>query len=220
MGTRPHHVDPAGGALLRAKAQAAPTRVEILRLLGDAARPLTAGDLASAIGIHHTAVRQHVAMLVEAGMVRSEQLPVVGRGRPRTGYVALPVATGGPYRELAGMLAGAVRDGRTAREAGRESGRQVQVSPEGALATLRDEAQRLGFDPLARRRGEVQEVVLRTCPFADLASTQPDTVCELHVGLAEGIAEAAGGFAVEGIHMADPRKGGCRIVVRELPPQP
>lgn len=212
MGNRPQHVGLEDGTLRRAKALSAPTRVEILTLLRDAPSPLTAGALAELMGIHHTAVRQHLAMLAEAGLVLSQALPVEGRGRPRTGYTV--AVEGVPYRELAGMLADAVRAGRTARDAGRDAGLRVEPSVDGPIATLRDEAQRLGFEPRVRRRGDVQEIVLGACPFADLATTQPGTVCELHVGLAEGIAERAGGLAVDGIRLADPHKGGCRIVVR------
>lgn len=214
MGNRPSHVDPGDGALLRAKALSASRRVEIVSLLRSAGAPVTAGALAAALGIHHTAVRQHLALLVEAGLVTSHPMPVEGRGRPRTGY--LVVEPGAPYRELAGMLAEAVRTGRTARETGREAGLRIEPSVDGPLVTLRDEAARLGFDPelhdpQSHDEGDTQDVVLHSCPFADLAAEQPDMVCDLHVGLAEGIAERAGGMVVLGISLADPHRGGCRI---------
>ena len=212
MSNRPQHVGFEDGALRRAKALSAPTRVDILTLLRSAPSPLTAGALADAMGIHHTAVRQHLAVLAKAGLVVSQALPIEGRGRPRTGYTAVAVAR--PYRELAGMLADAVRNGRTARDAGRDAGARVEPSADGPIATLHAEAERLGFEPGVRRRGEVHEIVLGACPFAELATTQPETVCELHVGLAEGIAERAGNLAVDGIRLADPHKGGCRIMVR------
>jgi predicted ArsR family transcriptional regulator len=59
--------------------------------------------------------------------------------------------------------------------------------------------------------GGTQDIVLNSCPFADLATEQPDMVCDLHLGLAEGIAERGGGLAVRGIILADPHQGGCRI---------
>ncbi|MDP2293323.1 MAG: helix-turn-helix domain-containing protein [Actinomycetota bacterium] len=218
MGTRPSHVDPGDGALLRAKALSASRRVEIVSLLRGADAPVTAAALAAALGIHHTAVRQHLALLVEAGLVAPHAMPVEGRGRPRTGY--LVVEPGAPYRELAGMLADAVRAGRSAREAGREAGLRVEPSVDGPLVTLRDEAARLGFDPELHdpelHDSELHDVVLRSCPFADLAAEQPDMVCDLHVGLAEGIAERAGGMVVLGISLADPHRGGCRIRTQNI----
>lgn len=212
MGPRPSHVDPDDGALLRAKALSASRRVEIVALLRSERTPLTAGKLAAALGIHHTAVRQHLALLVDAGLVAAQPMPVEGRGRPRTGYRVIEPSV--PYRELAGMLAGAVRTGRTAREAGRDAGLRVEPSADGPLVTLRDEASRLGFEPQMSDDGDAggtQDIVLNSCPFADLATEQPDMVCDLHLGLAEGIAERGGGLAVRGIILADPHQGGCRI---------
>jgi len=209
MGTRPSPVDPEGGALLRAKALSAARRVQIVSLLRSEGAPLTAGSLAEVLGIHHTAVRQHLSLLVDAGLVVAHPLPVEGRGRPRVGYSVVDVNE--PYRELAGMLAEAVRTGRTARQIGHDTGLRVSPSPAGPLATLRDEAARLGFDPYVIEGDETQEVVLRRCPFADLATAQPETVCDLHVGLAEGIADRSGGLVVDGISLSDPHRGGCRI---------
>lgn len=215
MGDRQQHVDSDDGALLRAKAMSTPSRVAIVARLHEAGVPLTAGQLADLLGIHHTAVRQHLAQLVEAGLVRPQPLPVQGRGRPRTGYTAVVAAT--PYRELAGVLVAAVSGGLSARGAGHEAGLGVEPSAAGALATLRDEAERLGFEPHVVECGESHEIVLGACPFVELATAQPDTVCQLHVGLAEGIAERAGGLVVDGIRLADPSRGGCRIMVHSTP---
>ncbi len=217
MGDRPQHVDSEGGALRRAKALSATSRVEVLARLRDSNAPLTAGLLATALGIHHTAVRRHLAVLVDAGLVRAVRLPAKGRGRPSTGYVVSGPVEGAAYRELAGMLAEAVRTGRSARAAGRDVGRRVVPLADGSLATLSGETERLGFQPELHVTGEVHELVLGVCPFAELAEVQPETVCELHLGLAEGIAERSGGIEVVGIRMAHPQTGGCRIMVRRLP---
>ncbi|MGB8858685.1 MAG: helix-turn-helix domain-containing protein [Ilumatobacteraceae bacterium] len=215
MGSRPHHVDSEGGALRRAKALSVPTRVEMLERLRVAESPLTAGALATMLGVHHTAIRQHLVVLLAAGLVRPQALPVAGRGRPRTGYVTTASDQDRAYRELAGMLAGAVRTGSTARAAGHAVGVRVEPSADGPLATLRDEAERLGFEPEVHERAGSHDLVLGACPFAELATTQPETVCQLHLGLAEGIAERAGGVVVDGIRLANPNTGGCRIVLRD-----
>lgn len=217
MDTRRTTVDEPDGALLRAKALAAPTRVEIMSLLRKAPSPLAAAALAEQLGIHHTAVRQHLERLSAAGLVVAVPLPIIGRGRPRTGYSAINNDEGAPYRELAGMLAEAVRTGDGAREAGRAFGRRVAESPEGPLETLRAETERMGFLPTLQRRGRRFQLTLTECPFADLAVVDPATICSLHLGLAEGIAERDGTLEVEGIRLADPRNGGCRIAVRSLP---
>ncbi len=207
-----------GGALLRAKALGAPTRVEIVERLRASTSPLTASQLAEALALHHTVVREHLAMLVEVGLVRGEVLPVTGRGRPRTGYFAVAEAEPGlAYSTLAGLLADALENGLEAREVGRRAGAELQPSPAGAVATLRDEADRLGFRPHVRSKADAHEIVLRDCPFVAVAAERPDTVCDLHLGLAEGVCERDGGMVVEGLRLADPRKGGCRIMLRAVP---
>ncbi len=208
-----------GGALRRAKALSVPTRVEIVERLSSASTPLTAAQLADALGVHHTVVREHLAMLMGAGLVASEGLPITGRGRPRTGYVAVAEPEPGhAYRVLAGLLADAMADGVGAREVGRRAGAALSPSPAGALATVRDEAERLGFRPQVRSKADVHEIVLHDCPFVAVAVERPETVCELHLGLAEGVCERAGGMVVEGLRLADPRKGGCRLTLRSLTP--
>lgn len=204
-----------GAALRRARALSAPTRVELLAHLQEADGPLTAADLAAMLGIHHTAVRQHLVLLVAADLVHPQPMPVVGRGRPRTGYVAGAVAGDTAYRELAGMLADAVRSKISAREAGRAAGRSVPQLAKGPVATLQREAQRLGFRPECHDDGHTHEVVLRACPFADLAAAQPETICELHLGLAEGIADGSGTVTVGRMIYREPAAGGCRIVLHD-----
>jgi len=196
--------------------------VAILQLIRVADGPVTATALAAATGLHHTAVRQHLAVLTEAGLIVAIRLPHTGRGRPSTGYHPVDEVDGAvAYRELASLLAEAVRLGRSARAAGRDAGARVEPSEDGAVATLRAEAARLGFRPTVRDgTGGRHEIVLRECPFAELARRDPGTVCELHVGLAEGIADRSGAIEVEGIRLADPFRGGCRIVVRDADDRP
>jgi hypothetical protein len=57
-----------------------------------------------------------------------------------------------------------------------------------------------------------------------MSSTAPrlrlvaDVICELHLGLAEGIAEAAGGSVeVTELIARDPRRAGCRLKPTRLP---
>jgi predicted ArsR family transcriptional regulator len=191
--------------------------VEIVERLRSSGGPLTAAQLAEALAVHHTVVREHLGVLIDAGMVRSQPLPISGRGRPRTGYLA--VAEAEPdvaYRTLAGLLAEMVATGADAREVGRRAALTVQPSAEGAVATMRQEAERLGFNPHVRSKGDVHEIVLRDCPFVAVAVDRPETVCELHLGLAEGVCDLVGGAVVDGLRLADPRKGGCRLVMRTL----
>jgi predicted ArsR family transcriptional regulator len=115
------------------------------------------------------------------------------------------------------MLAEAVRAGEGARRTGRRIGRGIasQRRGEDAVTVIVDEAIRLGFDPAMHRRPARQvDVVLRHCPFEDVATEDPETVCQLHLGLAEGVATSLGGVTVTGMDVRDPRRAGCRLLLQ------
>ena len=64
-------------------------------------------------------------------------------------------------------------------------------------------------------------MVLRHCPFQDVAAEDPATICQLHLGLAEGIATALGGVTVAGMEIRDPFRAGCRMALqRQQPTEP
>jgi predicted ArsR family transcriptional regulator len=73
---------------------------------------------------------------------------------------------------------------------------------------------RQGFDPEPRAVRHGAEVVLRTCPFATAAAADRDTVCALHLGIAEGLAEGTPAV-VDELVAYDPRRAGCRIRLRQ-----
>lgn len=213
MGRPPANSDvPDGDALRRARALAVPTRRSILELLSDSGEPITPQALAAVLGMHHTAVRQHLVVLVAAGMVEAVQLAPEGRGRPRVAYRRL--GDPDPYVHLSTMLADALDDGISPREAGRRQGRDVTPLVEGAVATLLAETTRLGFHPQVRDGRGRLELVLDACPFADVAAAAPSVVCELHRGIAEGIVERTGELEIVDLRAADPHTAGCRIVTR------
>ncbi|MBI4934350.1 MAG: helix-turn-helix domain-containing protein [Actinobacteria bacterium] len=201
-----------GDALRRARALSTPTRVEMLERLRQSEHPLTAQELADALGVHHTAVRQHLAVLADVGLVAAVPQAPQGRGRPKVGYRASLHLD--PYQQLSLMLATAATEGISAREAGRRFGSAVAPSPDGGVAMLRAEAERLGFRPRVRDRSTgVCELVLDRCPFAEVAAVSPEAVCDLHRGIAEGIAATTGEIEILDLHVADPHRGGCRIVI-------
>jgi predicted ArsR family transcriptional regulator len=81
------------------------------------------------------------------------------------------------------------------------------------VAFVVDAMERQGFDPVARTRRDGVEVVLRTCPFASTAVADPETVCALHLGIAEGVAELTGGrIVVDELVPHDPRRANCRLL--------
>lgn len=213
----------AGDATLQEQARALgdPTRHRLFHRIAAAAAPVTVAELTESAGLHHTAVRQHLSKLVAAGLVREEVERRSTRGRPRLRYVVDAAAAGrwsthGPYEHLSVLLAEALRTGEEPVDVGRRAGRARPRPPtgeRGAEAITADMA-RLGFEPSARRTRTGVEIVLHHCPFAAAAAANPEAVCGLHLGLAEGMADVAGGVEVEGLVPRDPRRAGCRLLLR------
>jgi predicted ArsR family transcriptional regulator len=205
---------PLDGPVQRAKALADPTRARLLEILDASDTPVLVADLATSLGVHSTAIRQHLTKLIDAGLVTAERLDPTGRGRPRHGYRTVPARVA-PYRTLAEVLAEAVRNGRSAREQGHLVGARAAVTDGDGIAALVDEAARWGFEPKVRsRRNGTTDIVLQSCPFASLAASDPATICELHLGLAEGVVSNHHDITVESLHTADPHRGECRFTVR------
>ena len=49
---------------------------------------------------------------------------------------------------------------------------------------------RHGFEPEVRARSDGADIVLHHCPFAATAAVDRDTICALHLGIAEGLTAA------------------------------
>ena len=203
----------------QARALGDPTRHRIFRHIADAASPTGVAELTELLGVHHNAIRQHLAKLVAADLVVEERSAPNGPGRPRLAYRLHPAAgdrwvQGGPYQRLSTMLAEVVSSGRSPEEVGREVGRAKAVTaddPADVADQLRDAMTRDGFDPDVRRRPDRIDVILRACPFASTAVAAPDTVCALHLGIAEGLVAGVDCVEVDELVAKDPRHANCRL---------
>jgi predicted ArsR family transcriptional regulator len=208
---------------VRSRALADPTRYRIYTFIAAAERPVGVAELADHAGVHPNAVRQHVGTLRDAGLVVEETAPPRGRGRPALQYRAAP--GGRPaYRDLALMLVTLLRDGGVPREVGAAAGEQLVAARIGrgddadAATVIEATARELGFAPRREDHRDGVDVVLEHCPFADTAALAPDIVCELHHGLAAGIAAAApGGVAVTDLVVRPAHRAGCRIRLAAAP---
>ncbi|MCU0271064.1 MAG: helix-turn-helix domain-containing protein [Acidimicrobiales bacterium] len=205
----------------QARALGDPTRHEIYRRVADAGHPLGIGELTEHLGLNHNGIRQHVAKLVGAGLLVERTAASSGRGRPKLVYTVDPTAecrwgVTGPYERLATLLAEMLRSGDDAVEVGRRFGRSQVRGHEGsdAVTVLADHMARQGFDPEVRRRGTRVEIVLQNCPFESTALVDPQTVCSLHEGIAEGIVEGIDGLEVDELVRKDPRRAQCRLRCR------
>jgi len=204
---------------LQARALGDPSRHEVFRYLADAERPVDVAELTEHLGLHHNAIRQHLAKLVDADLVWEATAPRVGRGRPRLVYTVDPSAESrwgvtGPYERLTLMLTEIIRSGDSPVDVGRRAGRRIRITTNRSTdpaSGFMDAMERHGFEPVATRRGDQVDIVLRACPFETTALADPDTVCGLHLGLALGTADSIDGLVVDELIKRDPRRGTCRV---------
>ncbi len=212
----------------QARALGDPTRHAIFRYIADAARPVAIAELTEHLGLNHNAIRQHVAKLVGAGMVLEAKAPSTGRGRPRLLYTIDPTAEGrwgveGPYERLSLWLSEMIRTGETAVTVGRRVGRRRalgRAASSDPVGELVEQMARNGFDPKLRQAGDEVDITLGNCPFATTALADPDTVCSIHLGIAQGIAESTGGgLEIDQLIPKDPRRANCRLLAHVAPPE-
>jgi predicted ArsR family transcriptional regulator len=207
----------------QARALGDPTRFAIFTYLAEADAPVRVAVLTGHFRLNHNAIRQHLAKLCDAGLVVEELGTRSGPGRPALLYRLAPGVAGswgtsGPYEQLAALLVDLVTTGRTAREVGAEAGRAAAggaASAAEATERLQAEMARRGFEPRRVERPGGVELVLGHCPFRTAAVANPELVCDLHLGLAEGIAEGLGTeVEVEGLIARNPLRAGCRLLLR------
>ena len=191
----------ASGAeiLRRHRALADPSRARILAELTDAGR-LDAREVAERVGLHVNTARVHLNVLAEAGLVASETLRTRARGRPRIAYrPTVEVGDEGSrrYRLLAEILTALVaRFGPGAaelEEIGEAWGRyfveappSARLSEEEAVAKVVELLAEVGFEPRLDRDRRGKKILMRPCPFLELARSHQDVICPIHLGLMRG----------------------------------
>ena len=191
------------------------SRGRVLELLRAADTPLTVADVAQRCGLHPNTARFHLDALVAAGLAARDPGAEPGPrhaapGRPAIGYRASAdgAASARPgerrYRLLAEMMTSLVaglvdNPAATAERAGREWGGYLTEPPlpyrrpsaAEALSRLTGLLADLGFDPEAEpcESGETEQarrLVLRECPFREVAREHQTVVCPLHLGVIRG----------------------------------
>src|SRR5947207_4031813 len=206
----------------QAKALGDPARHAIFRAVVDNDGPVDVAGLTARFGLNHNAIRQHLNKLCAAGLIIEEVGPRSGPGRPRLQYrpaLAINEDWGipSPYEELSVMLVQALESGRSPREIGVEAGRRMAAQlPQTADSIDRIEinAARQGFEPRRVERRSSVDLVLGRCPYQAPATAAPDIICQLHLGMAEGIAQATGdSLEVTGLIVRDPLRAGCRLML-------
>lgn len=210
----------------QARALGDPTRHAVFRHLAEAGRPVGVAELTERFELNHNAIRQHLAKLVAAGLVSEAKAAPAGPGRPRLVYAPDPSADGrwgaaGPYEQLSHLLADVITTGLSPGEVGRRAARELRVaSPSGDdIADMAAAMARQGFGPEIQPRRGGAEIVLHQCPFESTARQARDTVCSLHLGIAQGLAEGTS-VVVEELVANDPRRADCRLRLHEALPTP
>jgi predicted ArsR family transcriptional regulator len=202
---------------VQARALGDPTRHQIFEYLVEAGVPVGVAELTDHFGLNHNAIRQHLANLVDAQLVVETTAAPSGRGRPRLEYRIDPSAESrwgvtGPYEQLSMLLAEVVRSGDAPVDVGRRAARRRRLGTtddRDPLEVLVDAMARQGFSPTVRRRGDSTEVVLRECPFSSAVLTDPESICQLHLGMARGVAESVEGLSIDELIPRDPRRANC-----------
>ena len=208
--------------LREAKALGDPTRYQIFRYIDEAKRPVYVDELTELLHVNHNAVRQHLAVLKDAQLVVDQLETRSKPGRPRLLYSINPKVPGtwnteGPYQTVAILMAEILKSRRSARDVGREAGKRRLQRSKGpkpsALKALRDSLEIEGFSPRQSRSDKGWEFVLERCPYVEVASVDPGTVCQLHLGLLEGMMQELDPRIKLHLTVHEPRRAGCGIRV-------
>jgi predicted ArsR family transcriptional regulator len=175
--------------------------------------------------LHTNTARSHLRVLTEAGLVSARREERTRPGRPRVLYQAAAEPTDeralASYRLLAQILAsslGSEPDPSTrAEKAGQTWGAHLVRKPPPFTSISKqetlDEVVRLheqhGFKAELRQAKRGQELVLKRCPFEEVATTYQTVVCSVHLGLVRGaLAELATGVEADWLEpFAEP--GAC-----------
>ncbi|WKK11726.1 transcriptional regulator [Rhodococcus ruber] len=230
--------DPALGPAPPATAEPPPLSAQRATVLGDVRThaPVRVGDVAGRLALHTNTVREHLEALVELGLLVHDSVgpqPARGRGRPARWYRPAPAAdpsvSARDYAGLATALAGHLaRTSATpesdARAAGTDWGRDLvreyraSGDPDRTVLTL---LAHLGFDPVDD--GPLRGVALRRCPLLAAARRFPTVVCQVHLGIVEGVLAELGAPTGPGLDLlpfAEP--GACRLFLPTpaAPPRP
>lgn len=194
-------------------ALADPVRARLYRFVVGQSDPVSREEAATAVGVPLHTAKFHLDKLVDEGLLvcgfrRLTNRSGPGAGRPAKLYRrsdrAVSITLPERHYELAGaLLASAVsvseQEGtpvgetlhRTARDTGREMGRQVATQGRGArsrtarAAVVSAALVQCGYEPTF----DGTSIVLRNCPFHNLARQYTDVVCGMNLDLLLGLLE-------------------------------
>ena len=232
MGTDPGRQQLAAIALL-----ADELRQRLYRFVAAQPSPVTRDQAAAAVGISRKLAAFHLDKLTAAGLLQAtapdpaSRRPGPGRAPKAYQPTATELAISIPqrrYEALGDLLAQAiVADGpassarlganQLARERGQALGEQVRTNrrlgrlgPERALTVVSELLAACGYAP-ARAPAQLQ-LVLRNCPFQQLARRAPELVCGLNQEFLAGLLAGLRARRVEAVLQPDPAR--CCVLLQ------
>ncbi|GAA4486405.1 helix-turn-helix transcriptional regulator [Microbacterium panaciterrae] len=166
------------------------SRVQILHLVQSRAER-TIDELCAATTLHPNTVREHLQRLIEGGYVIQAAEQRTTRGRPRALYSA---ATGSP--EASSPIArekvmAAARRGDVLRRILHTSDSELGQRATYQLDALVEHLEESGFEPVIDE--EQLTVELTPCPHAAAEPEHRPVLCQVHLGLMQGVLAQAGG---------------------------
>jgi predicted ArsR family transcriptional regulator len=183
-------------------------RAEVLHRLRLAGGPLPVAEIAAAVGLHPNTTRFHLDALAASGLVTRTVEQRDQPGRPKVLYAAVAGHRTDHYQNLAAAMvrhfAGDLPDrAERAQAAGQAWGEQLRLEhdPDGSEAPVERLVHvmaHLGYEPDYVESPD-PTVVLRPCPFLALVGDDPETICQLHLGLAHGLMGPDKTWGVTGI---------------------
>jgi predicted ArsR family transcriptional regulator len=217
-----------------------PVRDRLYQFVSGRAEPVGRDEAALAAGIGRPLAAYHLDKLVELGLLKASYRRTTGRTGPGAGRPAKVYSRSGrefaatvPPREYelaADLLAVAVEADQAggcraalhdaAHEFGAKLGRRAlaaeneQVTGSALISSALDEH---GFESCRSADGTI---VLRNCPFHQLATRHPEVVCGMSLALIEGLVAAIGpgGTGSGAYPMLDPKPGRCCVVITAATP--
>lgn len=200
---------------------AEPVRRDLLQFVAGATKPVTREAAAAALGIPAHTAKFHLDRLVADGLLDASYQRPEGRGGPGAGRPAkvywrsdLDLDVSVPERRygLAGRLLleaiGAERTTsarRTLRTVARRAGRATATASTEHGATVLDALRTHGYEPYE----DGDAIVLRNCPFHDLAQQDTELVCGMNVAYVSGLLHGLGATTMEAT--LEPRPKHCCV---------
>lgn len=210
------------------------SRLRILDRLHRSPTPLGLEELSEAAGLHPNTVRFHLDRLLAEGLVTRRTEPPTGPGRPRVAFTATARPDLDPRRRSFRMLAEMLADflatsvpeaAARARGIGRAWGGRLVAAPVGrrspaerpAVDELVRVLDQVGFAPVHTPEADGHRILLRHCPFLEVAEAHPEVACSVHQGLMDGVlAQLRAPLAADELRpFAVP--GGCVAHLRPAP---